>query len=213
MQQRLPDFALERLLACRGGAELEQRPAQPLQVRPAPTGCGRTLATAVEVDQMQAGGRDQDVVRVQVGMPDAGPMETPDHRADLDRKLAAEVTAGQALGERPRAGDAMRDEVGAIQQTLATVTRGDRAWPGQAQPRDLGKQPELPERPAAPRPQPQIAIAQQRPYQSATTIVAQHALAERARDDRHTAAAAAGLHAQGAAFAPVIRRKPVVVDL
>src|SRR6476620_7922484 len=80
-------------------AHFQQRALEPGEIALAPRRCGNAQAAAVEVDQPTlAGGVEQDVVRVEVGVVEAGTMEARDHPAGfLPRRIAA--GDGRALGE------------------------------------------------------------------------------------------------------------------
>src|SRR5690606_24160639 len=108
-------------------AQLQQRTLQPGQIALAPGGGRDAQAALVEVDQPAfATGRtgrvciEQDVVRVEVGMVQAGAMEARQQLAGRLPWGAGRIVRGQR-GQRTHAGQALEQDRGAIPGAAAPV--------------------------------------------------------------------------------------------
>ncbi len=208
----MPDIRLECRLASACRAELDQRTAQAAQVGLLPAWRWRAESTTIKIDQVQAVRRHQHIMGIEIGMPDAGSMKPGDQLTDHGSQAGIKPPRRQVLGQGLRPGNAASDQVGPIEQAPPDIARRDHDRTGQTQPIDLGEQAKFHEGARALRTSPEIAIPDQGSDQAAATVMPQHAFTSRGFDDGH-AAATTRLRAQGPAFAPVIRHKPVMPDL
>jgi hypothetical protein len=198
-------------------AQLQQRPLQPGQVALAP-GSGRNAdAALVEVDQPAfALGRarrlrvEEDVVCIEIGVVQAGAMETREQLAGGFPWRAGRIVRGQR-GQRSHAGQAFEQDRGAIAGAAAPVAGGDRPRHGQAERVQGAGQAELAEAAGAVGAVPGEHVAADPCGQATAQILAQHCLAER-RVHEPCAAAPAGGHRRGT-FSPPRRVEPAGLRL
>src|SRR5690606_5957199 len=127
---------------------------------------------AVEIEKMGTVRRQEHVVCVQVGMPDAGIMKAPDAGAYRTPAGSGKRLARQALRERFGRRDALGHDIGAVAEPGSANPNRYRARHRQALPVELREQRPLAHRPRAYEPEPEVAVDEPRTENAAAAVVA-----------------------------------------
>ena len=205
MQQRPPETLLEGSSAIE--AQLRERTSQAREIGLLPVRPRRPQAASIEVDEPDLRGAiDHDVGCVEVRVPGARDVEARDRFADARGERLVGAMIGERARERARAFDAARQQVRAIGEPAAQVTRGDRLRDRQARIGQAREQAELAECARALGAGPQVAVRDEARDEAAAPVVAQRAGADRQHDERN-ASATAGVRA--GRVRPARRLEPV----
>jgi hypothetical protein len=132
-------------------------------------------APAVEVEHVHlVHCAEEEVVRVQVGMPDAARVQPSDTAADRAPARGVERLPAQRLREGQACRQLLGNEVGAVQGACPRVARGHRARYRQCPFGEPAQQPPLREGARARRAGPEIGVIEELRDQSAAPVMTQY---------------------------------------
>lgn len=145
---------------------------------------------------------DEDVPRVEVGVPDAGIMKPGDGHADGLPDVARQLETVQEVGKRPDPRQALRDELGLVSQASPPDPGRGGARHGQAAGMHPGEKVPFAPRPCAFETGPQIAVPTEARRQAAAPVAPQDVLAATGAEEARGAPAGGGAQQMASGLNP-----------